>query len=154
MPKLVSSAFDPGLGASTTVSFHQNLEALPQDVSDIFIRALFCIAANNNLAALLQDTNRLSEAEPLMRRALAIDEASFGSQHPNVARDLNNLARLLQATNRLSEAEPLMRRAVEICERSLGPDHPNTKIVQENLAVLLAEIAKQSPPPPAPSRVL
>ena len=28
----------------------------------------------NNLATLLQDTNRLGEAEPLMRRALAIDE--------------------------------------------------------------------------------
>ena len=40
-------------------------------------------------------TNRLSEAEPLMRRALAIDEKSFGPDHPNVARDLNNLAVLL-----------------------------------------------------------
>ena len=38
-----------------------------------------------NLAQLLQDTNRLSEAEPLMRRALAIDEKSFGPDHPNVA---------------------------------------------------------------------
>ena len=46
-----------------------------------------------------------------MRRALAIDEASYGPDHPNVASDLNNLAQLLQATNRLGEAEPLMRRA-------------------------------------------
>ena len=37
----------------------------------------------NNLAALLQDTNRLEEAEPLMRRALKIDEISFGQEHPN-----------------------------------------------------------------------
>jgi hypothetical protein len=36
-----------------------------------------------------------------MRRALAIDEARFGADHPNVARDLNNLARLLHDTNRL-----------------------------------------------------
>jgi tetratricopeptide (TPR) repeat protein len=28
----------------------------------------------NNLAELLRDTNRLSEAEPLIRRALAIDQ--------------------------------------------------------------------------------
>jgi hypothetical protein len=34
--------------------------------------------ALNNLALLLKDTNRLLEAEPLMRRALAIDEASLG----------------------------------------------------------------------------
>ena len=79
----------------------------------------------NNLAQLLQATNRLAEAEPLMRRALAIDEDSFGPEHPNVAIDLNNLAQLLQATNRLAEAEPLMRRALAIDEASFGPDHPN-----------------------------
>ena len=42
-----------------------------------------------------------------MRRALAIDEKSFGADHPNVAIDLNNLAKLLKDTNRLAEAEPL-----------------------------------------------
>ena len=50
----------------------------------------------NNLAGLLSATNRLAEAEPLYRRALAIDEKSFGPEHPNVARGLNNLAVLLQ----------------------------------------------------------
>ena len=34
----------------------------------------------NNLAQSLKATNRLAEAEPLMRRALAIDEASFGKE--------------------------------------------------------------------------
>jgi hypothetical protein len=33
-------------------------------------------AALNNLAQLLEDANRLAEAEPLMRRALAITEKS------------------------------------------------------------------------------
>jgi hypothetical protein len=82
----------------------------------------------NNLAQLLQATNRLSEVEPLMRRALAIDEDSFGNEHPNVARDLNNLAQLLKATNRLSEAEPLMRRALAIDEDSFGNDHPRIAV--------------------------
>ena len=59
-----------------------------------------------------------------MRRALAIDEKSYGPEHPDVARDLNNLAQLLQATNRLGEAEPLMRRALAIDEKSFGPEHP------------------------------
>jgi hypothetical protein len=31
-----------------------------------------------------------------MRRALAIDEKSYGPEHPDVARDLNNLAALLE----------------------------------------------------------
>jgi hypothetical protein len=35
-----------------------------------------------------------------MRRALDIDEKSYGPAHPNVAIRLNNLAQLLQATCR------------------------------------------------------
>jgi hypothetical protein len=42
---------------------------------------------------LLQDTNRLGEAEPMYHRALAIDEKSW-PDHPNVATRLNNLALL------------------------------------------------------------
>ena len=55
----------------------------------------------NNLAQLLQATHRLAEAEPLVRRALAIDAASYGAEHPSVAIRLNNLVLLLHATNRL-----------------------------------------------------
>ncbi|MCK4886582.1 MAG: tetratricopeptide repeat protein, partial [Planctomycetes bacterium] len=87
----------------------------------------------NNLAGLLHDTNRLDKAEPLYRRALAIDEASFGPNHPDVARDLNNLAKLLRDTNRLDEGEPLMRRALAIFEKSLGAEHPSTVTVRRNL---------------------
>ena len=75
-----------------------------------------------------------------MQRALAIDEDSFGNDHPNVAIDLSNLAVLLKDTNRLAEAETLMRRAVDILEKSLGVDHPNTRTVRKNLATLLAEL--------------
>ena len=79
-----------------------------------------------------------------MRRALAINEQSYGDQHPNVARDFNNLARLLQATNRLTEAEPLMRLALAIFVASLGADHPNSKVVRENLELLQQAIVPDS----------
>lgn len=72
-----------------------------------------------------------------MRRALAIDEASFDPDHPEVATDLSNLALLLQATNRLADAEPLMRRALAIDEASFGPDHPKLARDLNNLASLL-----------------
>ena len=91
----------------------------------------------NNLAQLLQATNRLAEAEPLLRRALDIFENTFGSQHPNVAVQLNNLAQLLQATNRLAEVEPLMRRALDMAEAAFGPQHPTVAIRLNNLAQLL-----------------
>ncbi len=80
------------------------------------------------------------EAEPLMRRALAIDEASYGAEHPNVAIRLNNLAQLLQATNRLGEAEPLSRRMVLIVlsfTRKTGHHHPHLGVGLDNYRGLL-----------------
>ena len=63
-----------------------------------------------------------------MRRALAIDEKSFGPDHPKVAIRLNNLARLLQAANRLAEAEPFIgarsQSAKKLRPRSPGRRHP------------------------------
>jgi tetratricopeptide (TPR) repeat protein len=72
----------------------------------------------NQLSQYLRTRCQFPEAERLCRRALAIDEASCGPDHPNVARVLNNLARLLQDRNRLDEAEPLFRRALAIDEAS------------------------------------
>ena len=81
----------------------------------------------NNLAGLLQATDRLVDAETMMRRSLQIDEASYGKDHPAVARNLNNLAGLLRVTNRLAEAEPLMHRSLRIliALKQQGYRHPN-----------------------------
>jgi tetratricopeptide (TPR) repeat protein len=92
----------------------------------------------NQLALWLRNRAEHGEAEPLFRRALAVDEKSFGPEHPNVARDLNNLAELLRATNRLAEAEPLMRRALGIDQESFGPDHHNVATDLNILAGLLS----------------
>ena len=93
--------------------------------------------ASNNLALLLHDTNRFAEAEPLLRRVLAIHEAAFGDQHPGVAIVLNNLASLLHDTNRIVEAEPLARRALAIHEAAYGERHPAVATNLNNLAMLL-----------------
>ncbi|MBL8482730.1 MAG: tetratricopeptide repeat protein, partial [Rhodocyclaceae bacterium] len=101
----------------------------------------------NNLAQLLQALSRLAEAEPLMRRALAIDEASYGPEHPDVAIDLNNLAQLLQDLSHLAEAEPLMRRSVEIFLASSagnGYVHPHLDVAASGYLRLL-EAAGDTP---------
>ena len=89
----------------------------------------------NNLAELLRATNRLAEAEPLYRRALAIDEKSFGPEHPKVAIRLNNLAGLLRDANRLAEAEPLYRQVLRILAEfghRTGHEHPHFRTAIEN----------------------
>jgi len=108
----------------------------------------------NNLAALLQSTNRAAEAESLMRRALAIDEASLGPEHPKVAIRLNNLAMLLKNTNRVAEAEPLLRRAITINEASLGLEHPSVATGLNNLAALLQSTNRAAEAEPLMRRAL
>ncbi|HTW72064.1 MAG TPA: tetratricopeptide repeat protein [Acetobacteraceae bacterium] len=89
------------------------------------------------LASLFKTKGLYGRAEPLYRRALEIDEANLGTDHPTFAIHLNNLALLLQATNRFGEAEPLVRRALAITEASHGKDHPDVAPILNNLALLL-----------------
>jgi len=111
--------------------YMQALDSVPPAQSAI--RATY----TNNLGFLYSTTAKYKEAEPLLRRALTMDETSFGPDHPNVGRDLNNLAGLLLATNRLTEAEALYRRSLAISEASFGPNHPKVAIRLNNLAGLL-----------------
>ncbi len=91
----------------------------------------------SQMGTLLLTKADYEEAEPLFRRALQIDEARYGQDHPDVAIRLNNLAGLLKATNRLAEAEPIYRRALQIDEGSYGQDHPDVASDLNNLAALL-----------------
>jgi tetratricopeptide (TPR) repeat protein len=96
-----------------------------------------CARILNQAGVHLKSKANYKEAEPLYRRALAIEETSLGPNHPEFATNLNNLAILLQATNRLSEAEPLFRRALSIDEASVGPKHPEVAKNLNNLAEFL-----------------
>ena len=108
----------------------------------------------SDLGVLLWAKGLYSEAEPLMRRALALDETAFGNEHPNVAVRLKNLAALLKATNRLGEAEPLMRRALAIDEAASGKDHPDVAIDLNNLAQLLQDTNRLEEAEPLMRRAL
>ncbi len=57
----------------------------------------------NNLALLLQDTDRLAEAEPLMRRGLIIFVRSLGTEHPSSRTVKGNYIGLLQAMGRTED---------------------------------------------------
>src|SRR5215471_14337140 len=89
------------------------------------------------LANILQNTDRMEEAESLMRRALEIDERGFGPEHPDVAEDLRDLGAILRNTNRAGEAEALLRRSLTIEEKNFGPQHPRLIPALTELALFL-----------------
>jgi tetratricopeptide (TPR) repeat protein len=108
----------------------------------------------NQLGLLLDAKSLHTQAEPLYRRALAIDEANLGPEHSEVARDLNNLALLLRDTNRWVEAEPLMRRALAIAGSRFGPNHPTVATALNNLAELLGTTNRMDEAEPLLRRAL
>lgn len=90
----------------------------------------------NDLGVVLNAEARFAEAEPLLNRALAIDEKALGSEHPHVARDLNSLAGLYEGEARDPTADPLLKRALAIDEKALGPEHPDVARDLNDLALL------------------
>lgn len=73
------------------------------------------LLAMNNLAQLLHATNRVNEAEPMMRTVLSM-ASSNKEASADVSRSLNNLATLLLDLTRYEEAERLLNEALKLDE--------------------------------------
>jgi CHAT domain-containing protein/Tfp pilus assembly protein PilF len=95
-----------------------------------------------------------TDARPLHERALAIDEAQLGPDHPLTATSLNNLAILLESMGEYTEARPLYERSLAIREAQLGPDHPSTATGLNNLAGLLESMGEYTEARPLYERSL
>ena len=74
----------------------------------------------NDLGLLYHDQGKYSDAEPLIRRALAIREQALGPNHPDVATSLENYAALLRETGRSAEATKMEARAKAIRAKHAG----------------------------------
>jgi len=79
----------------------------------------------NNLASLLNATDRQIEAEHLQRQALATMQRTLGPRHVRTGLAASNLADILRARRgRESEAQALYKKALEIFEGGLPANHP------------------------------
>src|SRR5260221_7001797 len=81
----------------------------------------------NNLATLYEEEGKYTEAEPLIKASLEIQEKSLGPEHPDVSLGLNNLALAFQAEGKYGEAEPLLLRSIAIREKAFGAEHPKDR---------------------------
>lgn len=126
-------------------ALEQQEQGVPMEQMGLFL---------NEKGLVLYEMGQYADAEALLRRALAIDERSYGPDHPNVATDLHYLARVLHDTNRLTDAEALYRRALAIHERSYGPDHPDVADDLHHLARLLHDTNRLAEAEPLYRRTL
>ncbi len=102
----------------------------------------------------LGEHGRPAAALPLFERALAIDEAVYGPDHPDVAADLNNQAEALRTLGRATDALPLYARALAIDEAVYGPDHPDVARDLNNQAAALATLGRATDALPLLQRAL
>jgi tetratricopeptide (TPR) repeat protein len=94
----------------------------------------------NQAGLYLKGRAEFARARACFERALKIDEAAYGPEHPNVATDVNNLGSVLQDQGDLTAARACFERALKIDEAAYGPEHPDVATAVNNLgAVLLAQ---------------
>jgi eukaryotic-like serine/threonine-protein kinase len=91
----------------------------------------------NTIGKTLQGLGRYADAEPNLRKSLAIRRAALPAGHPGITTGLNNLAITLQSQNKLAEAEPLMREALAISRVAVPANLPGMTTALNNLAYLL-----------------
>jgi hypothetical protein len=92
----------------------------------------------NNLAGLLYEQGKLSEAEPLLRDVLRCRRETLGDTHPDALRSMSNLAWFLHALpSCASEAVALAREAARGYEAAFGAAHSDTLDALDTLAAAL-----------------
>jgi Tfp pilus assembly protein PilF len=95
----------------------------------------------NNIGMVQQAQGDLAGARASFERALRIDEAAFGPDHPNVAIRVNNLGGVQWDMGDLEGARASFERALRIDEAAFGlgdedAHHPNVAIRVNNLGLV------------------
>jgi tetratricopeptide (TPR) repeat protein len=88
-------------------------------------------------AGYLLGRGRYREARPLLDRAVALAEATFGPDDHQTATCLNDLGLLLLRAGYRAAARPVLERALAIYEATLGPDHLAVAAPVDNLGQVL-----------------
>jgi tetratricopeptide (TPR) repeat protein len=91
----------------------------------------------NQLGLYLRDRPQWTDARAALERALTIDEAAYGPDHPSVATTVSNLGGVLHALGDLAGARAAFERALTIDEAAYGPDHPSVATTVNNLGSVL-----------------
>ena len=81
-----------------------------------------------------------AKKKELLERALAIEEAAYGPDHPEVAITLTNLGNAYGDLGDAAKQKELLERALAIKEAAYGPDHTAVAITLTNLGNAYGEL--------------
>jgi tetratricopeptide (TPR) repeat protein len=86
--------------------------------------------------------DRGAEAEPVLRRALALSDGGAADGSPMLAVAVMSLGMGMMGRGRPAEAEAMLRRAVALTERHFGPSHFETRKALLALGMTLRELGR------------
>jgi serine/threonine protein kinase len=89
------------------------------------------------IGSTLHELARYDDAEPNLRKSVALLRTALPAGHRQITATVNNLAVLLQDQNKLAEAESLLREVLATDRTTLPAGHPSIAIGLDNLAKLL-----------------
>jgi tetratricopeptide repeat protein len=90
----------------------------------------------------LEDEKRLTEAEPLVRRALEVSRRVSGPRHLDTLDTANDLGLLLMDAGRLPESLAVFADLVKEAEAGLPVGHRFTAVFRRNHGRVLARLAR------------
>jgi tetratricopeptide (TPR) repeat protein len=96
------------------------------------------LALLDNYAGALDDLGRVAEAEPLYRKAIALNTKVLGSEADQTLSAMNNLAVVLIAEAQYPEAERVLRRVIEMRLRHPAEARVALLTNRHNLASIIA----------------
>jgi tetratricopeptide (TPR) repeat protein len=99
-------------------------------------------AALSNLAAIERARRQYRKAYDLESKALSINEAVLGAEHPAVAANLANLGVDLFCLKKFDDALGTLERAERIQEKRLGEESVATAYTIHNRAAMLAQLKR------------
>ncbi len=95
-----------------------------------------CGETLRTLARIAFDCGDLEAASNLLKRLLAIEQASGGPGQLQLAKVNLSLAFMMHLQKRLDESETYYNEGIRIQEQELGPDHPELATSLEGLATV------------------
>lgn len=92
----------------------------------------------NDLAIVYATAGKITEAELLFRKSLAIGIRRFGAEHPTIGATMQNLGILYAMEHQYVAAEQLLKHALEVNLKQFGFTHIRTAQTLKTLATLYA----------------
>jgi serine/threonine protein kinase/tetratricopeptide (TPR) repeat protein len=122
-----------------TVTVLQAMEAAVKtlDAGSLADQPLVEAGVRDTIGNTLTGLARYADAEPNLRKSLALRRAALPAGDPDIAVGLTSLATLLMQVSRAAEAEPLFREAIEIYRAAFPAGHMKLAIALSNFAAFL-----------------